>query len=135
MFCDQNHAPAILPNYVQMHIINSKFLASLYSSEPLLFCFFFFLSNGHLAFHFLLTKQLACLAVHSYQSTNSTGLVHSAKLCCYRKSVCDGVLGVRIFLLCIPLRRTVSCSGDSYKILCSLSHNRATLYVYSRRIY
>jgi hypothetical protein len=29
--------------------------------------------------------------------------VHSAKRCCYRKSICEGVLRIRIFLLCTPL--------------------------------
>ena len=40
MFCGQIHAPATLPNYVLMHLMNTKFLASLYSSKPRLFFFY-----------------------------------------------------------------------------------------------
>jgi len=37
MVYSQIHAPATLPNYVHMHLMNSKFLASLYSPKPRLF--------------------------------------------------------------------------------------------------
>ena len=42
MFCGQIHAPVTLPNYVHMHhmpLMNTKFLASLYSLKPCMFVF------------------------------------------------------------------------------------------------
>jgi hypothetical protein len=97
--------------------MNSKFLAGLNYSELLLFCFF-------------ARQQMPCVSFppderislpRSSFSQDSTSLIHSAKLCCYRKSVCVGVLRVAIFSLCIPVWRTVPCIRHSYEILRSLS--------------
>ena len=55
--CGQIHPPATLLNYVHMHLMNSKFLASLYSSKPRMFVFM--LSNWCLSFP---SKQ-TCYAV------------------------------------------------------------------------
>jgi len=69
--------------------------------------------------HFLL-KRLAWDAYSSHRSLTShislCSLNHSAKRCCYRKSLPEGVLHIRIFVVCIPLalQQNVSFSDIIY---------------------
>ena len=58
MFCGQNHAPATVPIFVHITLMNNKFLASLFYSKPRTF----FLCQATDAFHFFL-KKLATLFV------------------------------------------------------------------------
>jgi len=143
MVCGQIHAPATLSNYVHMYLMNTKFLASLWSSK--LRMFIFVLCNWPLSFlseetfsHVMLFVTVLC------QQIPMRSLIHSAKRCCYRNSICDGVLRLRIFLLCIPLFTTTPpahCKElrhfvtDILDCSWSCSQTRDTLYVYGRRIY
>jgi hypothetical protein len=74
--------------------------------------------------HFLLNR-LALIAFRSSRSSTthhftvqprSCSLIHSTKRCCYRKSLPEGVLRIRIFLVCIPLalQQNVSFSNIIY---------------------
>jgi hypothetical protein len=107
MFCGQIHAPATLPNYVYKHFTNSKFLASLYSSKHRLFCFFAKQLTPYVSFPSEETFGLlrcSFVAVNKFQCETSFTLPSVAVT--GSLFICDGVLCVRIFLLCNPLRRT-----------------------------
>ena len=58
-------------------------------------------------------------------------LIHSEVHCCYRNSVCDGVLRITISLLCTPLWIKNRLFGD----LSLYSRNRDAHCVWGRRIY
>jgi len=63
-------------------------------------------------------------------------LNHSDKHCCYRNSVCDGLLRITVFLLCTPfwtkeLRNLVTDIWHSS----FYSHNRDAHCVYSCKVY
>jgi hypothetical protein len=80
--------------------------------------------------HFLLEK---CFALHiitlnqKRPHTFTISLIHSAKCCCYKKSLPEGVLSIKIFLLCIPLltKQTHSLSDILYSSW-YFSHNTDT---------
>jgi hypothetical protein len=99
MVCGQIHAPATLPNYVHMHLMNSKFLTSLHSSKPRMFVFV--LSNWRLSF----PSEETCYAVPwvLWSHIPMRSLIHSAKRCFYRKCICDSIFRIGIFLLCTLL--------------------------------
>ena len=93
-------------------------------------------------FHFLPKKYLAmllCSSEYFCQQIPMRSIIHSAKRCCYRKSIYEGVLRIRIFLLCTPLytplQRTTSFSDRYIRIFVILSpKQRHTLCVGSQDI-
>ena len=100
MVCGQIHAPATLHNNVHTCLMNTKFLASLYSLKQL-YVFFF---NAERLFLFI------AFSINIYSSdfdeSNFRSLIHYDTRCCYRNSVCDGVLRITSCLLCTPLWTT-----------------------------
>jgi len=95
--------------------------------------------------HFLLKRRFAvdCISfIHKFDHTHILlwSLIQSAKRCCYRKSLPEGVLRIRIFLLCIPLvplvtkKQTNSLSDVLYSSW-YCRHNTDTLYFDRRWIY
>jgi len=94
--CGQIHAPATLHNNVHMRLMNTKFLASLYSWNS---CMFFF--NAERLFHFIAFSRN--IYSSEFDEFNFWSLIHYDTRCCYRNSVCDGVLHITSCLLCTPL--------------------------------
>jgi len=79
MFCGQNHAPATVPIFVHINLMNNKFLASLFYSKPLMF--FFMPGNWRLSF----LSEETCYAFRwlLWPHIQTRSLIHSAKRCCY----------------------------------------------------
>ena len=101
-FCCQIQAPATVPNYVHIHLMNNKFLAKLYSSKPRMFVFM--PSYWRLSF----PSEETCYAFRwlLWPRIQTRSLIHSAKRCCYMNYTCDSVLRIGNFFLCITLSTT-----------------------------
>ena len=102
IFCVQIHTLATLSNYVHTHIMNSSFRHPVNLLK--LVCVFFMLSNWLTSFW--RDSAADCISfIQKFVATQRPvqSLIHSAKCCCYRKSLPEGVLRIRIFLMCILL--------------------------------
>ena len=71
-------------------------------------------------FLFLLKKRLAVLrssfVLTLGQYITIWSVIHSAKRCCYRKSICNGALCIRTFFLCTPLYLYTPFLANNYVI-------------------
>ena len=91
----QINIPANLPIYVLMHLVNSKFLGRLYHKLPAVTCLFNAIQQS-----LLLLRNVT----HSRPEENNTVKPHShRKALLHDVYMCNALLRVRIFLLCIPL--------------------------------
>ena len=115
--------------------MNSSFLAPCKSFDPCM-CI---LSNWLTSFW----RESAADCISFIQKFLATqrpvqSLIHTAKRCCYRKSLPEAVLRIRIFLMCIPLvkkqisQQTKSMTETLHRTW-SCSQNTGALY-FGRRI-
>ena len=99
MVCGQIHAPATLPNYVHMHLMNT----ALRRQPAILETWYVYFAMQCTGGFSLLSHDT--LAVWATQSTFlERSLVHSAKRSCLQERLNNGVFCGRIFLLCIRLK-------------------------------
>jgi len=92
MACGQIHAPATLPNYVHMHLMNKAL-----RRQPAI------LETWYVYFAMLTSHDT--LAVWATQSPFlEQSLVQSAKCCCLQERLNNGVFCSRMFLLCTSLK-------------------------------
>jgi len=94
--------------------------------------------------HFLLRESAAdCISfIQKFVATQRPvqSPFHSAKSCCYRKSLLEGVLRIRIFLMCIPLIKNklsqqTNSMTETLHSTWSCSQNTGAPYFDCRNIY
>jgi len=101
MVCGQIHAPATLPKYVLVHLMNKAL-----SRQPtILETWYDYYAMLCYATGGLSLPSHDTLAVWATQSPFlERSLVQSAKRCCLQERLNNGVFCGRMFLLCIPLK-------------------------------
>jgi len=97
MICGHIHAPATLPNYVHMHLMNRALRRQAAILET--WYVYFYATVG------LLLPSHDTLAVWATQSPFlEQSLAQSAKRCCLQEHLNNSVFCSRMFLLCTPLQ-------------------------------
>ena len=102
MVCHQINASATLHIYVRLHLMNSKFLARLYTSVTCVLVFMLY--NWRLSFP---SEEMCCsFAQYKFQCKAS---FTPSSLLLQEVYLCDGLFRIRIFFLCTPLYNPLPC--------------------------